>query len=506
MQKLICIPITERDAGSFWSAYLEAARAADIVELRLDYLSEGEESKVLSRITTETLPAPLILTFRPREQGGMRDLSLEKRVKFWESLPPELLNRISLVDFELELVEHFATSQPPVSWNKVICSNHDFQETPADIGAIFERISKTPAGIAKIACLAKELTDCVKLFELMAESEKPFIILGMGIAGISTRVLAPAMGAVLTFGSLRKGAESASGQPTAEELKLLYRADKLDRSTEIYGVVAHPVGHSRSPFIHNAAFSSTGRNAVYLPFEASDLKAFFSEMVRPGTRRIDWNFKGLSVTIPHKLAVMELLDEVDPIARAIGAVNTVAVQGEKLCGFNTDVTGAMRPLEKMIDLSGVKAAVLGAGGAARAICAGLKERSAAVEVYARNPEKAASLTKDFQVGLKALSDFSGGVDVVINCTPVGMTGHNVEDSPVAGAALRGAQVVFDLIYSPEETVLMRDARMAGCQVLGGAEMLIGQAAEQYRIWTGEEAPNEVMAKAFKFGTAGINQG
>ncbi|MEK7831815.1 MAG: shikimate dehydrogenase, partial [Acidobacteriota bacterium] len=348
---------------------------------------------------------------------------------------------------------------------------------------------------------ANGVGDCLRTFELIehAKGKKPVIALAMSLAGLATRVLSLSRGALLTFGSLRRGAESAAGQPTVDDLRQLYRIKQLNRETEIFGILGNPVGHSRSPLMHNPALAALGLNGVYLPFEVADASAFIRDFVRPATKKLDWRLRGLSVTIPHKLAVMPHLDQIDETAETVGAVNTIVVEGERLVGYNTDVIGAMKPLEEMpknlVELRCARVAVIGAGGSARAICYGLNQRGADVTIFARDVRKAQPLADEFNARLAALDSFAGETDIVINCTPIGMLHHSQGQSPLQAETLTGVKLVYDLIYTPEETALLRDAKAAGCQALGGLAMLVGQAAEQFRLWTGLEAPLNVMWQA-----------
>lgn len=493
---LICVPVTETKAESFLTAINQAALMADAIELRLDYPEADELLLVLSSLPEAAagLKRPLILTYRPAEQGGQRQLSLADRLDFWRGLPDQVKACIGFADFELDLVERLADSALPVPWHKIICSHHDFSETPANLSEIYERIARTPAAIVKIAVKANRIADCLPVFDLIERSSKPVIALAMDLPGLPTRVLALSRGALLTFGALRRGAESASGQPTVDELRYLYRADKLSRDSQVMGVIGNPIGHSRSPLIHNTALVASGIDAVYLPFEVDDAGEFVRDFVRPATRRMNWQMRGLSVTIPHKLAIRPHLDFIDPTAQKTGAVNTVVVEGNELRGYNTDVIGAMKPLEVLTELRDARVAVLGAGGAARAICYGLNERGAQTTVYARDARKAQALASEFGAQAASLDEFTGGADIVINCTPVGMQGHGEGRSPVTIDQLKGVRLVYDLIYNPLETRLLKDAETAGCRTLGGMAMLIGQAAEQFRLWTGREAPIELMMK------------
>lgn len=496
---MICVPITETTPEGFLNAIAEAAHTADVVELRLDYLSADGCSAVLKRLPELANGKSLLLTFRPREQGGQRDLSLPNRQNFWRSLSPEIASVIRFADFEFELVESFAGEPPPVPWEKVICSWHNFAETPTDLIAQYDQMASTPAAVVKIATMANDISDCLRTFELIeyAQGKKPVIALAMSLAGIATRILSLSRGALLTFGSLRRGAESASGQPTASDLRDLYRIKRLTRESESYGVIGNPVAHTRSPLMHNAALAALNRNGVYLPLEVDDVATFVRDFLNPKTKKLDWNLRGLSVTIPHKLTVMPLLDWIDPTAQTIGAVNTIVVNGDELHGYNTDVIGAMKPLEELVDVRDARIAVIGAGGAARAICYGLSERGADLTIYARDLSKAQPLTEEFKTKTALLNSFAGEADIVINCTPIGMHGHSEGQSPLKAGRLHGVKLVYDLIYTPEETALLRDAKAAGCQTLGGLAMLVGQAAEQFRLWTGSEAPVDVMWTALK---------
>jgi len=499
LSHLICAPITETRVEAFLISIRGAERIADAIELRFDYLPAESLPQLIAELSSQVahVSKPLILTFRPREQGGKRNLSLQDRRDFWRGLPREIVNSIAYADFEFDLAESFANERPPMPWEKVICSWHDFTETPHDLIARYELMAVTPAAVVKIATQANRISDCLRVFELIEHSngKKPVIALAMGLPGLMTRVLSPARGAMLTFGSLRRGAESAAGQPTVAELRDLYRVKQLARASEVFGVIGNPVGHSRSPLMHNAALKALNRDGVYLPFEVDDLGSFVCGFVHPKTGKLDWNLRGLSVTIPHKLAIIQYLDFVDATAVSVGAVNTVVVEGDELHGYNTDVAGAMKPLDEMIDARGARVAVIGAGGSARAICYGLSRRGADVTIYARDLKNAQPLADEFSARTASLESFKGEADVVINCAPIGMSGHSEGRSLIKAESLEGVKLVYDLIYTPEETALLGDAKRAGCRTLGGLAMLVGQAAEQFRLWTGLEAPVDVMWQA-----------
>jgi shikimate dehydrogenase len=256
------------------------------------------------------------------------------------------------------------------------------------------------------------------------------------------------------------------------------------------------VNFSLSPYMQNAAFKAAGLNAVFIPFEVKDLGSFITRFLPES----GLNIRGLSVTIPHKQAIMKYLDEIDETARKIGAVNTVKIMDGKLHGYNTDAPGFISPLKKAFgELSGKRAAILGAGGAARAVIYALQQEGVAVTVFARDTAKAQPLAEEFKVVLKNLqsAEFTG-FDIVINATPLGMKGKFEGQSPSTNSQLRDVKAAYDLIYTPDVTPFIQEARTAGVPiVIGGAEMLVAQGAEQFKIWTGNNAPEEIMKEAVR---------
>jgi shikimate dehydrogenase len=252
-----------------------------------------------------------------------------------------------------------------------------------------------------------------------------------------------------------------------------------------------------SPQIHNAAFRAAELDAVYLPFDVRDLASFMRRMAHPATREIDWRFRGLSVTTPHKQNVMDHLDWIDRRAREIGAVNTVVIDGKELKGYNTDALGFISALKTLRPgLNGIRCAVIGSGGAARAAISALRQEGAEVSVFVRDVERAKPLTETFDIPIAELqSAVFKDFDVVVNTTVLGMSGHSEEQTPANAAQLRGARLAYDLVYNPTETRFLREAEQVGCETLGGLSMFVAQAAEQFRLWTGREAPSNVMHAA-----------
>jgi len=262
---------------------------------------------------------------------------------------------------------------------------------------------------------------------------------------------------------------------------------EIKASTEIYCIFGNPVRHSLSPVIHNTAFGALGMDALYCAFEPESIENAVMAMRHLGIR-------GASVTIPFKVSVIPCLDGIDPLARSIGAVNTLLNDNGTITGYNTDGLGAVSPLEKRIGpLSGKKALVVGNGGSARAIAFALLSRGARVVIAGRNPSRAASLAAD--LGRSARSSaidsldpgFMSEIDIVINTTPVGMT-PDTESTPIEEKLLLPHHTVFDIVYSPDRTRLLALAEAKGCVVVRGVEMLVSQALAQFKIWTGKDAP------------------
>lgn len=280
------------------------------------------------------------------------------------------------------------------------------------------------------------------------------------------------------------------------------RADgQISPATQLCAVIGNPVAHSLSPALHNAAFNALGLDFVYTAFRVEQLKGAID-----GMRALE-NFRGLSVTIPHKIEIISYLDRVSDLDRSIGSINTVINDDGRLTGVGTDGPGALKALlDAGVTLDGARVLMLGAGGAARAIAFTLAMKSAPAELILMdiNAETLAGLTADLRKGASAkvtavaldaaaLASAVGRADVIINCTPIGM--HPREDSSVVPAELlQSGQAVFDIVYNPLETKLLREAKSVGCKVISGVEMFINQAVLQFELFTGQSAPEDVMRR------------
>lgn len=495
MPAQICAVIAEESVSAAREAMTKAAAVADLIELRLDYLTDFDFSNLNNlRSLLEHKPVPVIITCRAIEEGGKQQIEERTRLRL---LVEGARSLADYCDIEAAHYGEAASLNPDAS--RLIVSYHNFDQTPADLNAVYDRVTALPAAVHKIVTQAGTITDSLDLFSLLDRAKRDsrkLIALAMGEPGLMTRVLGPSRGCFLTYGSLVPGRGSASGQVTCEQLVDLYRVRKLSRDTVVTGLIGWHVAQSASPEMHNRAFAACNLDFVYIPFKVDDLTHFFRRFVRPETRELDWNLRGLSVTIPHKTAAMPLLDQIDETASGVGAVNTVVVDGAGLSGYNTDVAGGTGPLERVLKLAGESVGVIGAGGAARALIYGLLKRGARVTVFARDIDKAKQLRNEFGVSVTPIESFGASdVRIVINATPIGMRGHSEGSSPVDAASLQGRRAAYDLVYNPAETRFLRDARAQGCRTIGGLEMLVAQAALQFELWTGHQAPIGVMRSA-----------
>jgi 3-dehydroquinate dehydratase/shikimate dehydrogenase len=499
----VCVPVCMRSAGELPEAVARAAALADVVEVRFDCLAASEPEAALLALAAAPAPRPLLYTFRPAREGGRGELDDRRRLDFWARAadlaranhPP------AFADLELDLFapEHAAHVRALAERCTLICSRHDFAGTPPDLERLYEEMARTPAPVLKLAVRAERITDCLALLRLLARARgegRELIAVAMGEAGLLTRVLGPSRGSFLTYGALDAGQATAPGQTTARELRELYRVRRISERTLVTGLVGSPVMHSLSPHMHNAAFAACDIDGVYIPFEVAELDPFVRRMAHPRTRELDWNLRGFSVTAPHKSAVVGHLDRVEPGAAAVGAVNTVLVGEDGMTGANTDAAACLRPVLELLEVRGARAAVIGAGGAARALLWALGEGGATTTLFARDHARARGVAEAFAADSAPLDGASfEGFDLVVNATPLGTRGAREGETPATAAQLRGARLAYDLVYNPSETRFLREARAAGCATLGGLSMLVAQAAAQFKIWTGVDAPAGVMRAA-----------
>jgi 3-dehydroquinate dehydratase/shikimate dehydrogenase len=481
---MICIPIVGPSMSKAREQITSAVEIADVLEFRLDLIETYELNALL-----DASSLPVIVTNRSKLDGGQFKGEDEDRV---QSLRDALKAGADYVDIEVstprEILQPLLEESDPT---QIILSYHDFSHTPEDFNPLYETMCEMPGEIIKIVTYARDLHDNLKMFELLkrAKQEKQKLIgLCMGNLGEISRILSPLFGGFLTFGSLATGQESAPGQMPAITLKDIYRVNDERADFKVYGVVGNPVSKSLGYLVHNRAFHEKDSPDIYVSFLVDNVEKFFN-----GFKDL---FSGLSVTMPAKEQIMPLLSRVDETAKKIGAVNTVVREGNQWVGYNTDCSGAIKALETCTSLQGKNVLILGCGGTAKAIGYGVKEKGGRLTItYHGDKERGESLAKELACELvHAREAGTRPIDILINCSPVGMS-PNVDETPFLARDLKQGMVVFDSVYNPMETKLLREAKTAGCTVIPGIELFINQAARQFELWTGQTAPTEIMRRA-----------
>jgi 3-dehydroquinate dehydratase/shikimate dehydrogenase len=334
---------------------------------------------------------------------------------------------------------------------------------------------------------------------MLQSAKQPTVGLCMGEIGTPTRILANKFGSAFTYATFHHERSLAPGQLGYKQMNEVYRFDSIGPNTEVFGVIADPIGHSLSPIIHNAAFHHLQMDRVYVPFRVprEDLKEFLDDCQQVG-------IKGLSVTIPHKEEVLHHLTKSDSSVLGIGAANTVVFKDGQRVAYNTDYRAAMDSLARAVGdittdkpFAGKNVLILGAGGVSKALAYGVKRRGGDVVITSRTLVRAEALAK--RVSGRAIdwdTRHNQKPDILINGTPIGMH-PNVDETPFDRRFLRPTTIVFDTVYNPENTLLIKEARQQSCPIISGVEMFIGQAALQFKLFTGHDAPTEIMRQEMK---------
>lgn len=464
----------------------DAASDADLVELRLDALPPGELDVAGAMQGRRT---PVIATCRARWEGGHFAGSEEERRQV---LAQALALGAEYVDIEWQA--GFQDLVHGTQRERIVLSHHTFDGVPTDVAHRAREMRASGTGVIKLAAMTQRLSDAATLLQVARAVRTPgeaeprrAIVIAMGECGEVSRVCPSRFGSAWSYA----GSVAGIGQLGPRALLDRYRFRSLTPDTRLYGIVGRPVGHSVSPAMHNAAFGATGVDGVYLSLPAVDVDDFV-------TFAREFSVSGASVTIPYKVALKERVDCVDPLAGEVGAINTLRMDGDRWQATNTDVAGFLSPLtDRGSVLRDMRVAVVGAGGSARAVVVALRSAGARVTVHARRASSAQALAdafSDVAAGPWPVSD--GSWDLLVNCTPVGMH-PDVGASPVAATELAGptGRTVYDLVYNPLETQLLKEARRAGLTTVGGLDMLVAQAREQFLLWTGIRPDAAVMREA-----------
>lgn len=487
---MICVTVAR---GRHRMAQAEQQMLADhqipLTELRVDFITRDVD---ISRLLRER-PTPVLVTCRRPQDGGRWRYSEEQRQTL---LRTAIADGAEYVDLEWDI----ALNIRRYGSTKRVVSYHNFQETPVNLPAIWEKMRALDPDIIKIATMANSPEDNWTTLGITKNADIPTIAFCMGDMGTPSRILCGKFGAPFTFASISSEKQLAPGQISFDVMRNTYHYDDIMPTTKILGVIADPVAHSMSPVIHNACLRKDGLDMVYLPFRvpAEGLDAFIEQAAK-------FDITGLSVTIPHKERILRCVNDIDNDVSAVKACNTVLFRRNLRSGKNTDISAAIKVLKQGMELdpnykkplTGLKALVLGGGGVSKAIAWGLQQEGARVFVCARNKPQADVIAADLKMEThewETRQNFSG--EIIVNGTPVGMF-PNMNESPFPADALREGMVVFDTIYNPQNTLLIKQAREAGCRVVYGSDMFVEQAAMQYQYFTGKEADKEYMTEALR---------
>jgi 3-dehydroquinate dehydratase/shikimate dehydrogenase len=462
----------------------DAVVGADLVELRLDHASDPDAAAALAGRRT-----PVVVTCRARWEGGAFEGSEIERQKI---LTAALQQGAEYVDIEFKA--GFDDLMRVDGGKRIVLSMHDFDGLPADLTERVRAMRQTGAEIVKVAAAVKSLCDNLTLREVAGDRANT-VVIGLGPAGIPTRLLPAHFGSCWTYA----GDGYAPGQIPASQMLDGFGLRRITSRTAIYGIAGAPLSHSISPAMHNAAFCAAGLDGVYVPMPAASADDFLQFADAMGVQ-------GASVTIPYK---MDLFDRVrraggvDELSRKVGAINTLKREAGKWLSRNTDVSGFLAPLGGRLPLKGARAAILGAGGAARAVAVALGARGAEVRVYARNRARAEEVARLSGGSAASLPVPPESWDLLVNATPLG-TYPDVDRTPFQGEF--DGSLVYDLIYNPPLTRFLKEAAAAGCGTIGGLDMLVAQAEDQSEWWVGRRPPAGLMRQAAQIRLGHLQEG
>ncbi|KAJ6996139.1 bifunctional 3-dehydroquinate dehydratase/shikimate dehydrogenase [Populus alba x Populus x berolinensis] len=499
---MVCAPLMAESVEQMViDMHSAKAQGADVVEVRLDCINEFQPSQDLETIIRNK-PLPVIIVYRPKWEGGQYEGDEHRRL---EAL--RLANDLGAdyIDLELkvasELIEELRNKHQ--NGGKFIVSSYLNGATPSkeSLGHLAATMQATEADIIKVVSDADDITEMERIFHMLSHCEVPAVAYSVGERGLISQLLCPKFGGALVYGSME--GNSIPGLPTLDSLREAYKVDCINSDTKVFGLVSKPVGHSKGPMLHNPTLRHVKFNGIYVPMFVDDLKKFFDVYASP-------DFAGYSVGFPYKEAVVQFCEEVHPLAKCIGAVNTIIRRpcDGKLIGYNTDCEGSITAIEDALrdqkyvngrslnsPLAGKQFVVVGAGGAGRAIAVGAKSRGARLIIFDIDLERAKGLARAVSgeaQHFESLAHFQPENGAILaNATPIGM--HPSTDRiPAAEETLGNYQLVFDAVYTPRKTRLLKDADAAGAITVSGVEMFLRQAIGQFKLFTGREAPKDFM--------------
>lgn len=502
---MLCVPIMSESVEQMAVDMRRAkAEGADIVELRLDCVKDFRPRRDLETLLFNK-SLPVVVVYRPKREGGHYEGDEQMRL---EALLLATDLGADYIDFELEvasdLMEERKLNGHSSSISKIIvsCFLDTVASSKEDLSSLIARMQSTGADIIKLVANATDITQISRIFHLLSHCQVPLIAYAVGERGLISQLLGPKFGGVLVYGSIE--GNFVPGLPSLDSLRQAYQVEYVDAETKVFGLISKPVSHSKGPILHNPTFRYVGYNGIYVPMLVDDLQQFFTVYSSP-------DFAGYSVGIPYKEAVIGFCDEVHPLAQSIGAVNTIVRRQTdgKLVGYNTDCEASITAIEDALrawgctngdaslpsPITGKQFVLVGAGGAGRALSFGAKNRGAHVVIFDIDFGRAMSLA-DAVSGqarpYEELATFQPEKGAILaNATPIGM--HPSTDRiPVAEPTLRDYKLVFDAVYTPRKTTLLKEAEAAGAIIVSGVEMFLRQAIGQFNLFTGGRAPEDFM--------------
>ena len=472
-------------------------RGAQFVEVRLDFFSRAVDFKRLF----PHKKCPWVATVRRHLDGGRwKGTEVERQM----ILRQAIVSGFEWVDLETDVADSIKRFRDV----KRIVSYHNINETPDDLEGIYAKMCEQDADVLKIVTMAQHPRDCMRVLNLLKEAKRPTVGHCMGEIGLPSRILSLKYGAPFIYAAFNKERGIAPGLPSFDEVIRFFNVRKIGRDTKVYGVLGDPVAHSFSPALHNLMFRQTGYDAVYLPFRVprgelpESLQAFDAVPVT-----------GYSVTIPHKEAAAALAYATDARVKETGAANTLVKRAQGFYAANFDYEAALEGLRqnmpevegKRAEIKGMGAMILGTGGAAKAVAHALHHAGATpIWIVGRSAEKTERLATEVHgkaVEWEARHNIDPGI--LVNCTPVGMH-PNLDDCPVHAGFLKPGMVVFDTIYNPEQTLLIKWAKERGAQTVTGTEMFVRQAAMQFELFTGRKADVASMREILRRALSPLN--
>jgi 3-dehydroquinate dehydratase/shikimate dehydrogenase len=448
----------------------ELRHSRDLVEIRIDHIKDLDIEALLRP------PRPrVIVTNRHRAEGGRFNGSAETQLR---TLSSAMEAGAEFADIELRWgIRQIRRLLSTVPASRLIVSYHDTTRTPSNLRQVVKRLSAAPVKNLKLVTSANDINDNKAICDILTRSRRAgrhISAFCMNERGQISRILGARYGSAFTYASSGMGEPTAPGQLSANDLKTIYRVERINSNTRLFGLVGNPVSHSKGYRFHNGVFARKSLNAVYVNFLVDDVRTFFKTFRE--------EISGLSITMPFKRAVIPLLDRVDEDALTLQSVNTIVAKRGRLAGSNTDFRAIRKILAAKTRLRGKKAVILGTGATASTMAYAAIEAGASATIVGRSAERAREAAARLNCDWATFEDLPGlTADILFNGTPVGMAGH-LNRSPVPGKFLRKGMTVFDAVHYPPVTLLLRRAKSAGCQIITGTELFEEQANLQSKLF------------------------